>query len=322
MKKLLIGFVLFLLAASVLAIKVKIRYEQPLALDSLRIIFMESPFESTDTLKDTTTGSVYWFDTAWTVTAGIDHWWCYTPFFTGNDSGGPSTNFSYNGAAGGASIDVIMDSASANPQIFYGSTNTGTGSYVVGFYTVDTTVAGVYDTTSFVTVNIYDMTYSLLLSKATSSTGYTYFNMNADTFIVTGNSLGMHDWRVDTFVVTAAATRLLKGFELWQEPVSSTAKTASVVVTVIDNQGQPAENVYVYAELVNDEVVDSAGHLIRNTPQEKKTNALGKATFQCIWSSYLIPATKWRFYTKVSDAQIKQDKTVPRQTSYNVNLSE
>lgn len=300
-----------------------IRYDAGMTLDSIRILFMELPVESSsDTLKDTTTGAVNYFDTTWTVTAGVNHMWLYIPFYPGNDSGGPTTPYYYHGIAGGADIQTILDSAAAYPSTFYGPSGAGTAAYVIGFYTVDTTIAGVYDTTSGVTLNIYDMTYSLIRSRVTSSSGYTFVNLDADTFIAGGNSGGIHDWELDTFVVTAATTRLLKGFELWTAPVSVKDKVASVVVTVIDNKGDTVVGVWVTAQLIDDDITDSAGHVINNFPQEVKTNALGKAVFECMWSSYIIPATKWRFTTKAAHTEITQDKTVPRQTTYEVDLSE
>lgn len=102
-------------------------------------------------------------------------------------------------------------------------------------------------------------------------------------------------------------------------PVAVPASNCAVTVFVVDNAGNPAPGVMVAAYLTGHSLADSLGQAIENTPQYVPTDANGNATFICIWSSYIIPATKWRF-TVLSSGNKKKDYTVPRQEYDTVSM--
>ena len=107
------------------------------------------------------------------------------------------------------------------------------------------------------------------------------------------------------------------------EAVSTANKSCNVNIQLVDNNGEAAEDVRVTAYLMRSRVVDSAGRIIRNTLQEVTTDSTGVATIPCIWSSYLLPETKWVF--KVSDSRIgvfQKPITVPRESNYTLTLSD
>lgn len=101
-----------------------------------------------------------------------------------------------------------------------------------------------------------------------------------------------------------------------------TTSTCVVTVTVKNNEGVAVEGVYVTAYLPRHNLVDSSGAAIVNTTQYEKTSTYGRAVFQCIWSSYLIPETKWLFATySRHTGSLKQYITVPRDTVHTFDLS-
>jgi hypothetical protein len=104
-------------------------------------------------------------------------------------------------------------------------------------------------------------------------------------------------------------------------PVASGGQVCAVTVIVLDNRGQPAHNVPVSTYLTKSNLKDSAGYAVANYTQTERTDTLGRATFECRWSSYLIPATKWRF--SINDpavGQTRKDVMVPRQSSYTLEF--
>ena len=88
-------------------------------------------------------------------------------------------------------------------------------------------------------------------------------------------------------------------------------KTAAVTIFITNNDRTEAVGVAVHAYLARSNVIDSAGFPIYNQTQTKWTDADGKVTFTCIWSSYMITATKWYFTTSVPGT-IKKKITIPR----------
>jgi hypothetical protein len=95
-----------------------------------------------------------------------------------------------------------------------------------------------------------------------------------------------------------------------------------VTVAARYNDGTPASGVWVSAYLSRSNVVDSAGYTVSNQTQSAQTDANGLATFYCLWSSYMIPATEWVFsgrFQALGGFKVKTE--IPRQTSYFLNLA-
>lgn len=105
-------------------------------------------------------------------------------------------------------------------------------------------------------------------------------------------------------------------------PTPPASKTAFVTVNVLRSDGQPARNVQVTAQLVRGNLVDSAGNAIDNRiPQYRFTDSSGQATFNCIWSSYLLPATDWVF-SVVDLGNTRHRQAIPRETNITINMAQ
>lgn len=131
-------------------------------------------------------------------------------------------------------------------------------------------------------------------------------------FIVRFLYNGVSDWLSGSLIFhnTAAAT-----------PTASTANTCAVTVLVMNSDGTPKKGVRVSAWLTGN-VADSAGHMIVNWPKRDVTDVSGAATINCVWSSYLIPETQWRFRIVIpGQGSYFKDVTVPRSTSYSLPWS-
>lgn len=143
------------------------------------------------------------------------------------------------------------------------------------------------------------------------------------------DSIGEHFMTIVYYLEDDSTSDSVKGswdhFNAWIHPgavgsVPTYTKTCAVSVVVLDNRGDPVENVAVTAMLARSNLVDSAGYAVVNVAQRITTNSEGIATFNCRWSSYLIPATEWRFVV----AGVRGPKctyTVPRETSTTLNLN-
>jgi len=302
-------------------------HETGVTLDSIYVHFIKLAAADTTTRSEATVSG---FDTTYTFDADLSQCILVLAYYPGMDSA-VGTSY-YHWKESGTDTAKIITAASNNPGYFYGPTLTGTGTYVVGVYTVDTIDTPTYDTVSGVEVEVKDMTESYLLGKITSSSGYTYFNLDADTFIIVGTDNGIHDWRTDTLVVSAATTHSLKGYQLWQAPTSVADKVCAVSVRVVNSSGEAVENVKVTAYPAKDNLIDSAGNAVSNVIQSDRTNALGYATFECTWSSYLLSGgnvvvnsdgtegVKWRF--DIHTLGVRKNYIVPRQSSATINLTE
>ena len=337
MKKVLIGLTTLLLATSLWAADYPIRYQVPAQLDSLWIIMLELDLEgaASDSIYSAVRASTYGLDTVWSVTSGTSYRWYYIPWYTGNDSAGPTTQYDYLGAESTTDTSLIKLVASRNPSIFYGPTLVGSGPYPMTFYAVDTVDAPTYDTVGGVTISLYDMTESLVYYASTGTSGGKVFNITSDSFAVSAYDNGIHDWRYDTITsadISANGSYSLKGYQLWTDPESSTDSACAVAVWVFDGSGNPLPNVNVTAQLTKTGVSDSSGHAISNRVMRSATNVLGVAQFECLWSSFLLvggnevtnydgtTGVKWLFSVPVLN--IKKEVIVPRQSSWTVDFAD
>ena len=97
-------------------------------------------------------------------------------------------------------------------------------------------------------------------------------------------------------------------------------KTCGVSVVVRKGDGRAAQNVKVYMTLaMTARTIDSTGAAIIPVMMTDRTDSLGIAQFTCLWSSYMIPATKWNIQVLVPGG-LRRQITVPRDTSYTVDL--
>ena len=124
-----------------------------------------------------------------------------------------------------------------------------------------------------------------------------------------------------TITISASVTDTVEGYNV---PVSASggSSTCAVTVNVKDHTGSAAVGVPVYAYAVGyGTLTDSSGAAITNRPTKKTTNSSGQVVFTCIWSSYLIPASDWRFTIGSPSGSTRKTITIPRQSSYTIDLS-
>lgn len=145
------------------------------------------------------------------------------------------------------------------------------------------------------------------------------FKLNDTVYFNSTNPVDFVWTQRDTiFGVTNGLIDTTEGFQFSGDAPAS-GKTAAVSIFVTNNDRTPAINVQVSAYLSRSNVVDSAGFPVYNQTQTFFTDSDGKVTFTCIWSSYMIPATKWYFSTSVPGT-IKKKITIPRETSLTLDL--
>lgn len=129
-------------------------------------------------------------------------------------------------------------------------------------------------------------------------------------------------WGSGSTAAFALDTTTIEGYPL-DTAVSALANVCAVTVNVIGSDGQPREGVEIKAYLERRAVTDSAGHAIANVTQVKRTDSNGQAVFQCIYSNYLIPATKWRFSGSSQElGSLRESVTIPSQASYTLDLTQ
>ena len=223
---------------------------------------------------------------------------------------------------------TYTDQLPPNPDTLFAQvTGIGFGSDTLRITVVDTSAA-----TDTAVINAYVV--AMGPTGATAADGFTGDNGWVDfllqagvVYSVTARGHGSHAFgaAATSFTNTSgfnATTDTLKGWGLGVATAVS-AKTAAVTVEMVDNAGNPEENVWVTAYLNRSNVTDSAGHGIVNSVQRVKTNASGIAVFQCFWSSYLIPATKWRFSAHTpKSGGMRVYYTVPRSSSVTIDLAD
>lgn len=144
------------------------------------------------------------------------------------------------------------------------------------------------------------------------------------TFNCASLTVGVHNF-VSRFLYDGA-TDWLTGFDIFHNsssssPEATTANYCAVTLTVLNSNGTPAAYVPCTAYLGGHNLADSSGQAISNTLLRERTNSLGVVTFDCMWSSYIVPATDWWFLVHSwSVTGPKKIVTVPRQVSYSVTF--
>lgn len=195
----------------------------------------------------------------------------------------------------------------------------GSGTYTVNLLFADTSsgdTAGV----PYVSVDLRGWNTSTLLgTDRTNASGIATFGTDADSVAFRGiGPTAQYVWPIlweDSVAGSGNLIDTVMGYFI-DIPVASGSQVCAVTVVVLDNAGRAARNVLVSARLTRSNLKDSAGYAVANFTQNQRTDYLGRATFSCRWSSYLIPATKWRFTVRdPSVGQTKKEITVPRQTS-------
>ena len=200
----------------------------------------------------------------------------------------------------------------------------GSGTYTVNIKFLDTSTAPDAFIPN-VDVDLRGWNTSTLLGTATTSpSGVATFGTDADSVAFRGvGPSAQYVWPInweDSVAGSGNLTDTVMGFFI-DVPVASGSKVCAVTVIVLDNGGRPARNVPVHAYLPKSNLRDSAGYAVANYMQQQKTDTLGRATFQCRWSSYLIPATKWWFAVAAPGVGMTRiNKTVPRQASYTLQF--
>ena len=197
---------------------------------------------------------------------------------------------------------------------------TDTGTYSISLLFADTSdgdTAGVPN----VKVDLRGWNTSTLLGtgQRTNESGIVTYGTSGENLAFRGvGPTAQYVWPInweDSVTISADLTDTVMGYFI-DVPVASGSQVCAVTVVVLDNAGRAAQNVRVSAQLTRGNLRDSAGYAVANFTQNEQTDTLGRATFTCRWSSYLIPATKWRFTVKdPSVGQTKKEITVPRQAS-------
>ena len=131
-----------------------------------------------------------------------------------------------------------------------------------------------------------------------------------------------YDFLTEYLTVASADDTVEMRGEAYVAPSPTVGHAATVSVVIKDNTGAGLKGVYVTAYLSGSNLADSSGAGIANTTQRKKTNASGIATFTCIWSGYLLPATKWNFSGhSPSIGGFKRTVTIPSQATFTLDLA-
>lgn len=154
-----------------------------------------------------------------------------------------------------------------------------------------------------------------------ASTASISFGLHAGTYTLTAAKFG-YVFLNKTITISAAITDTVEGYNV---PVSAsgTPSTAAVTVNVHTSAGGNAAGVVVYAYLIGQgNLVDSSGAAVTNRTQRDVTNSSGQVVFTCTWSSYIIPASQWRFTVGSPSSAVRKTVTIPRQASYTIDFSQ
>lgn len=202
------------------------------------------------------------------------------------------------------------------------SSGSGSGLYTVNIKFLDTSTAPDAFIPA-VNVNLRGWNTSTLLgTDPTDESGVASFGTNATNIAFKGvGPSAQYVWPInweDSVATSGNHTDTVMGYFI-DVPVASGSQVCAVTVIVLDNGGRPARNVQVSAYLAGTNLRDSAGYAVANFTQTQKTDDNGRATFECRWSSYLIPATKWQFSVG-SPSNSRKAVTVPRQASYTMQF--
>lgn len=197
----------------------------------------------------------------------------------------------------------------------------GSGLDVLTLYLFDTSGADTVPVASAV-VSLSNLAGTPYSYTTTKSGGYTKINFTAtDTFLVTASKPGYVLPSAETLIVTGTSTDSLFGYDVALSSPSATAKTCAVNVIVIGQDGNPFPNVTVTAQLIGNNLSDSSGYPVGTWVQTEKTDDNGSVTFNCLWSSYVLPSTKWRFSVQSPlFGNARKEITIPRETAYQVSF--
>jgi len=195
------------------------------------------------------------------------------------------------------------------------ATLSGTGTYSVQLLILDTlpaTDAPIIDAN----VTIRNLAQTNYVAWDVSDiNGLTSFNLDTGQYAVLTRRAGCGFPTPDTIHVTGIMTDTVMGYN------TNASKTCATSVVVYGQDGDPLKNVVVTAQLLGNNLRDSTGNPIGTWIQASKTDSTGEATFNCLWSSYIIPSTKWRFAIQSPlFGNAYKDIAIPRSTSYQVSF--
>jgi hypothetical protein len=195
------------------------------------------------------------------------------------------------------------------------ATLSGTGAYSVQLLILDTlpaTDAPIIDAN----VTIRNLAQTNYVAWDVSDiNGLTSFNLDTGQYAVLTRRAGCGFPTPDTIHVTGIMTDTVMGYN------TNASKTCATSVVVYGQDGDPLKNVVVTAQLLGNNLRDSTGNPIGTWIQASKTDSTGEATFNCLWSSYIIPSTKWRFAIQSPlFGNAYKDIAIPRSTSYQVSF--
>lgn len=200
-----------------------------------------------------------------------------------------------------------------------GSGGCGDGPVEVTFHAVDT--SGTDTLVSGVVIGLTNLSTGDRLMGPTNGVGHCTFGLEEASYRAVSYKSG-YIFNIDTFAIVNDEDSLaILGYDL-ASTYDVTAQVATVTVQVKLSNGSPATGTDVSAYLLASRIADSSGAVIITRPTTETTDSLGTATFSCIWSSYLIPETKWRFTVQLPSGTKFKDVTIPRQSTYTVDFSE
>lgn len=169
-----------------------------------------------------------------------------------------------------------------------------------------------------VNVTVKNTTTDAQLTQSSNASGQTVWALIDGTYEVNGYKTSYIFQPPDTIVLTTDTSYGDSGYNVPVDPLIVGDSVCTVTVNVKNNAGNAQENVEVTAYLAKSNVVDWDGNAVYNITQTKRTNSSGQATFACLYSSAMQPATKWVF---TSMRTLRRTITIPSQASYTVDLS-
>jgi hypothetical protein len=204
----------------------------------------------------------------------------------------------------------------------WGATGGG-GSCITGatipfyVYTIDT--SGTDDTLSLVGTSLYNSSGVFQYGLTTVSAGYVQYTVTSGTWRVTAMSIG-YAFDDSSYVVTAEDTVALYGYSV---PTTSApaAKTCAVTINILNSDGTAAAGIPITMYLTRSNAIDSNGTPVYNQGRQGTTDSNGQVTFNCYWSSFLIPATDW-MVSSPATGNLRKQIAVPRQTTYTIDFSQ
>lgn len=244
----------------------------------------------------------------------------FYPNITGDVIGTVDSVRSLNAAQAGLgvtdvpAIQTMMENlAATRPDLFYGPTNAGTGPYTILVTVVDSTARPSDTTLQGIAMAIFDSS-GQVGGAMSSASGRIAFTQQAGRFVLKSTSL-TYQFDSVVVVVTGNTTATVKGY-----PRNIPTRSAIVTVGVKTSDNAPAQGVWVSAYPEKSNAVDSSGAAIISTSQSAQTDSLGQVHFTCMWSSYMIPSTKWVVKIESPSGRRPWVDTIPRVSEYTINL--